>query len=101
MKTAVKNDWIEIELVVLKAEERAPQIPEDTKKVPLMMWTRGFLVNDYANLGEDVMIKTLCNRLITGKLVDTEPRYSHDYGETVAELLSTGVNVRADLGGIK
>lgn len=101
MNMAVKNDWVEVEVVVLRADERAPQVPEDTKKVPLMMWTRGFLVGESASLGEEVMIKTLCDRLITGKLVDTQPRYNHDYGETVAELLSTGVNVRADLGGTK
>ena len=98
---AVKNDWIEIEVVVLTADERAPQVPEDTKKVPLMMWTRGFLMSDNANLGDEVFIKTLCERLITGKLVDTEPRYNHDYGNTVPELLSTGVSVRSELGGTK
>jgi len=101
MMKATKGCWVEIETEVLKASERASTIPEDTKKTPLLMWARGFLVDEKAVTGEDVSIKTLCDRTLTGKLVEVNPRYEHDYGETVMELLETGVNLKRDLGGVE
>ena len=38
MDKAKKNDWVEIENLVLTPDERAPQVPDDTKATPLMMW---------------------------------------------------------------
>ncbi len=37
------NDWVIIHNIVLTPEERAPQVPEDTKKVSLEMWVKGFI----------------------------------------------------------
>ncbi|HEY8363243.1 MAG TPA: 2-amino-4-oxopentanoate thiolase subunit OrtA, partial [Tissierellaceae bacterium] len=54
MTKAVKNDWVEVENVVLKPEERAAHLPEDTKATPLMMWTKGFLIDDEAEIGDEV-----------------------------------------------
>jgi sulfur transfer protein SufE len=34
---AKKGDWVQVYRVVLEAGERAPQVPEDTAKVPLEM----------------------------------------------------------------
>ncbi|GAU79262.1 2-amino-4-oxopentanoate thiolase subunit OrtA [Fusibacter sp. 3D3] len=101
MSKATNGCWVEIETQVLSSSERAPQIPLDTKKTPLLMWTRGFLVEDEAELDMMVTIETLCERKVQGKLVEINPRYDHDYGETVMALLETGVRIRKDLGGIK
>ncbi len=44
MNSAKKGDWVQIHQIVLKPEERAPQVPEDTKKVPLEFWVKGYAV---------------------------------------------------------
>jgi hypothetical protein len=96
MSKAIKGAWVEIENEVLSASERAPQIPDDTKKTPLKMWTRGFLVNETARMGDQVSVVTLSDRKAEGKLVDVEPRFKHDFGNAVLELLKTGVEVKKD-----
>ena len=35
---AKKGDWVLTHTIVLTPAERAPQVPEDTHKVPLEMW---------------------------------------------------------------
>ena len=59
MDKAKKNDWVEIENLVLIPDERAPQVPDDTKATPLMMWIKGFLMDDEASIGDEVSVKTL------------------------------------------
>jgi len=100
MDNVLKGAWVEIENQVLAAGERAPQVPDDTKKTPLMMWTRGFLMEESASLGDVVTVRTLAGRLVEGKLVDVNPRYVHDFGNSVLELLETGVDLREDLSDI-
>ncbi|MFN3328842.1 MAG: 2-amino-4-ketopentanoate thiolase, partial [Fervidobacterium pennivorans] len=34
---AKKGDWVQVQVTILHPYERAPQVPEDTKKVPLEM----------------------------------------------------------------
>ncbi|AOT71538.1 2-amino-4-oxopentanoate thiolase subunit OrtA [Geosporobacter ferrireducens] len=97
MEKAVKGSWVEIENQVLSVDERAPQVPEDTKETPLMMWTRGFLIEESAAIGEDVSVYTLSGRSVRGKLVEINPRFEHDFGNPVLELLETGVSLREDL----
>lgn len=99
MKKAIKGSWVEIENVVLSEASRAPQVPEDTKKTPLMMWTRGVLLNDEAEIGETVKVNTLSGRVTEGKLVDIKPRYAHDFGYPVIELIETGLALKKDIGG--
>ena len=99
MEKAIKGSWVEIENVVLSEVSRAPQVPDDTKKTPLMMWTRGVLVNDEATIGETVKVNTLSGRVAEGKLVDIKPRYAHDFGYPVIELIETGFALKNDLGG--
>ncbi len=101
MNKAIKGDWVEIETQVLSAQGRAPQVPDDTKQTPLLMWARGYLVSDEAALGSKVIIETVTERRIEGKLVEVNPRYAHDYGQTVTELISTGMDLKKDLGGAK
>ena len=40
---AKAGDFVRIHNIVLKVGERADNLPEDTKKVPLEMWDKGFL----------------------------------------------------------
>ncbi len=37
-----KGSWVEIEHIVLQPEERAQNLPEDTKKTPYVMRLSGF-----------------------------------------------------------
>ena len=46
-----KGEWVRIHKVILKAEQRTGKLPEDTKKVPLEMWTKGYLLAD-AQIGD-------------------------------------------------
>lgn len=97
-KIIAKGTWVQIEQQILAAEERAPQVPADTAKVPLIMVTKGFLEGD-AKTGEIVEVRTLSGRILAGKLVQVLPSYSHDFGEAVPELLAIGPTVRTLLKG--
>ena len=93
-KQAVKNDWVQIHQVVLSADQRAPQIPKDTKKVPLEMKTVGFLLEDKAMIGDTVTVQTVIGRTLKGTLLAVNPRYQHDFGRAIPELLSVGHELR-------
>jgi hypothetical protein len=83
---ADKGTWVQIHKVVLSPEERAPQVPDDTKKVPLEMWVKGYLV-EYGNIGDIVKVKTLTGRIEEGELVQVNPTFKHNYGDFVPEIL--------------
>lgn len=85
--------WVEIEKNLLSPEQRAPQVPEDTRKTPYVMKVSGFLVAD-AMVGDEVAIKTLIGREINGTLKVVRPHYEHSFGETVEELLTIGLGGR-------
>lgn len=91
---AKRGDWVQVQLNVLSPEERSPYLPEDTKKVPLQMRVKGFLVDEIASLGATVRIKTTTDRIISGILVDINPKYTHNFGEPVPELINAGVELR-------
>lgn len=91
---AKKGDWVQIELTILTPEQRAPQVPEDTKKVPLKARLKGFLVDEVASPGAVVTVKTPSGRLVTGTLVAVNPKYEHDFGEPVPELITIGLELR-------
>ena len=90
---AVKGEWVRIHKIILQPTERAPQVPDDTKKVPLEMLTKGYLEAD-ANLGDEVTITTAAGRKETGTLVEVNPYYEHDFGKFVPELLVIDRQVR-------
>lgn len=81
--------WVEIEQVILTPEQRAPSLPEDTKKVPYVMRVSGFLLEP-AELGEPARIRTIIGREMSGVLKTVNPSYSHSFGSTVPELLKIG-----------
>ena len=96
--SAKKGDWVNIYNVVLKPEQRAPQVPEDTKKVPLETWVKGFIEED-AEIGEMVTIKTMTGRTVIGKLVEVNPSYTHSFGNTVPEVFKIGLQLKEILFG--
>ena len=81
-----KGDWVIIHNIVLAKEDRAVQVPEDTRKVPLESWVKGYLQED-AEIGSEVKIKTVSGRIETGKLVEVNPTYRHSFGDFVPEIL--------------
>lgn len=98
MSVAKKGDWVRIHAIVLEKEQRAPQVPEDTKSVPLEMWTKGFL-NDDAKIGDVVQVTTMTGRTEKGTLVEINPTYSHSFGKCIPELLKVGPQLKAYLFG--
>jgi hypothetical protein len=92
--------WVEIRRVVLAPGERAPQVPEDTQRVPLEMRAKGFLVTD-AVPGEEVEIESAAGRRLRGTLGDVNPAYTHGFGPPVPELLALGGEARALLAGAR
>lgn len=89
-----KDTWVEIHTVVLKAGERAPQVPEDTAKVPFEMKVKGFLTVS-AVLGDQVEIITAAGRLLRGRLINVNPPYQHSFGAPITELLTIGAELRS------
>lgn len=88
-----KGEWVRIHKNILEPSERAPQVPEDTKSVPLEMWDKGYLQED-ANLGDEVTIETVTGRKETGTLIEVNPYYEHDFGKFVPEQLVISKQVR-------
>lgn len=87
------GSWVEIYSVILEPGQRAPQVPEDTAKVPLELKVKGFL-QSAANLGDEVEIETIIGRKYTGKLIEAEPSYDHSYGRPIPELLKVGQELK-------
>jgi len=95
---AKKGEWVKIHSIVLTPDQRAPQVPEDTKKVPLETWVKGFLLDD-ASVGEEVEVKTYTGRLVKGTLIEVAPTFKHSFGENIPELLEIGQQLRQILFG--
>lgn len=91
---ALRGQWVEIRQVVLPAGQRAPQVPEETQRVPLEMRIKGFIESD-AEIGDEVTITTVIGRKLQGALLAVEPSYRHNFGEHVRELNTIGVELRA------
>lgn len=92
---AYKGQWVKIHNIILEPSQRAPAVPEDTKKCPLEMWLNGFLNQDEGTIGEQVTIKTVIGRTVKGQLTEIEPNYDHSFGKPILELLTIGPKVRA------
>lgn len=89
--------WVEIHSIVLSPDQRASHIPQDTKRVPLEMRVKGFLVADAA-LNDEVEIVTVTGRRLRGTLAQVNPSYAHGFGPPIAELQTIAGEVRAQLG---
>lgn len=91
-----RGTWVEIHGIVLPPGERAAQVPDDTRKVPLEMRAKGFLTAP-AVMGEEAEILTAAGRRLRGTLAAVNPAYSHGFGPPIPELISIGGEVRAML----
>ena len=89
MTTIQSGTWVEIEQVILTPEQRAPTLPEDTKRVPYVLRVSGFLIEP-AELGAQARIRTIIGRELSGVLRTVNPSYSHSFGTVVPELLTIG-----------
>ncbi len=90
MSKVKAGTWVEIEKILLTPEQRAPQVPDDTRATPYVMKVSGFLFAD-ADVGKEVEITTLSGRKVGGTLRIVRPHYEHSFGETVEELLHIGL----------
>lgn len=97
MKRANRNDWVEIEEILLVSGQRAPQVTEDTQNTPLKQWIKGYLINDIASIGDLVEIQTMSGRLVKGILSEINPSYIHDFGSPIKELLDVGRELKEKL----
>lgn len=91
-----RGAWVEIHDIVLPPGERAAQVPDDTRKVPLEMRAKGFLMAP-AVMGEEAEILTAAGRCLRGTLAVANPAYSHGFGPPIPELTAIGGEVRAML----
>ncbi len=91
-----QGTWVELGATLLAPGERAPQVPEETQRVPLEMAVKGFLAHDAA-LGAEAEVVTPAGRRLRGTLRRAEPAPSHGFGPPVAELLAVGPELRARL----
>lgn len=96
---AKKGDWVRIYKVILTSDQRAPQVPEDTKKVPLEMWDKGFLLDDFASIGTEVEVETIIGRTLRGKMIEINPQFDHGWGKCIPEILHIGRQVKEILSG--
>ncbi len=92
------GSFVRISKVILESSKRTSSIPDDTKKTDLIMWTKGFLLND-AKIGDSVKIKTLSSRIETGTLVAYNHMHEVNYGEFVEEIIPIGVYLKEKLNG--
>ena len=95
---AKKGDWVRVHKVILRADERTARLPEDTQKCDLEMWTKGFLQED-AEIGDEVTIKTAVNRVEKGTLIEVAPYYAHSYGKFVPEIIEIDKRLREIMNG--
>jgi hypothetical protein len=93
-----KGTFVRVKRVILEAGQRADRIPDETRIVPFVMWSKGFLQQD-ANLGEEVTVTTRTGRFESGILEEANPQYELDYGKFVPELLRVGGDARRMLRG--
>lgn len=96
---AKRGDWVRIHAIVLKAAERTAKIPEDTQKCDLQQWTKGFLQEEAAEVGDEVTVKTAVGRLVKGTLIEEGPYYTHSYGKFVPEIIDIDKQLREIMFG--
>jgi hypothetical protein len=89
-----RGTWVELHRVVLAPGERAPRLPEDTRRVPLELRVKGFLVAEAA-VGAEAEVVTAAGRRLRGTLAGVNPPYEHGFGRPVPELQAVGAELRA------
>ena len=87
IQTAKRGDRVRIHSVLLKAGERTAKLPDDTKKCDLQQWTKGFLQEESADIGEEVTVLTAANRFVRGVMIEVNPYYTHSYAKFIPEII--------------
>ncbi|WP_409483703.1 2-amino-4-oxopentanoate thiolase subunit OrtA [Arsenicicoccus dermatophilus] len=82
--------WVEIERVLLRPEDRSPQLPDETRTKPYVLRMSGFLDAE-ARVGDEVTVTSLIGHRHLGTLRLVAPHYEHSFGRTVPELLHIGI----------
>ncbi len=80
-----KHSVVQIYKNVLSRENRASNLPADTKGVPFEMRVKGSLMHD-AEIGDRVDIITSSGRKESGSLIASDPYFSHSFGHYVKTL---------------
>ena len=93
-----KGKYVRLRKHVLLPDNRAINIPNDTKKVPFKMWVKGQLTHE-AELFEEAEIETATGRLVTGELKEVEPKYKHSFGEHIQEIHHMRKIILAEMWG--
>ena len=96
---AKKGEWVRIHNVVLKASDRTARIPDDTRKCDLEMWTKGQLLDETAEIGDVVTIKTATGREEKGTMIEVGSYYSHCYVKFVPEIIEIDNMLREEMFG--
>ena len=81
-----RGELVSVETVILPVGERAPQVPDDTKRTPLRAFTKGFLQEESATRGDRVTVRTMSDRLVKGTVSDHPVSPTHTFGDSVPEL---------------
>jgi hypothetical protein len=84
--SAKRGDWVEVGREILAPGERAPNLPEDTAKVPYTLRVRGIALED-ASIGENLRIRTQAGREVEGVLLAVRPGFEHTFGGCVPEIV--------------
>ncbi len=95
-----KGEWVKIEKILLKPEERTAKIPEETKKVPYIVHISGFLQED-AEIGDEVTIVSRIGRKHSGKLIEVNPTFKHNFGDFVPHLINISIELKKEIEEIK
>lgn len=74
--------YVEIYRIILPVEDRASNLPVETKRVPFEMRLRGKLLKP-ANIGDFVEIETPTKRIERGILISIDPFFDHSFGHYV------------------
>ena len=99
MKTGKQGDWVRIHSVVLNPDQRAPNLPAETRRVPLEMWVAGVLLQESAAIGEPVSVRTTTGRVVAGRLETVHPSHGHSFGTFVPELQAIRQELRDLMAG--
>jgi len=93
-----KGTFVRIRRTLLQPAERAENLPEDTKNVPLKMWVKGRLLEE-SELFDYAHIETVTGRKEYGRVKEVEPPYKHGFGDYVEEIMTIRQIVLNDMYG--
>lgn len=83
-----QGELVSVETVILPVGERAPHVPDDTKRTPLRVFTKGFLQEESAKRGDKVTVRTMSDRLVQGTISERPVSPTHTFGDSVPELMA-------------